>query len=186
MTHADALNALLERDEARQRIVSLVCSLSLPDCWIAAGFVRNAVWDSLHKRAPRLSSGDVDVIWFDPANSTPEVDLQLEQRLKRLDGAIDWSVKNQGRMHLRNDDPPYRSATDAMRFWPETATATAVRHTGRGDLDIAAPFGLDDLYGAVIRPTPRFDGEKRAMFDARVQEKKWLDQWPLLRVVEPL
>lgn len=185
MKHADALHALIRRDEERQRILSLVYSLDLPDCWIAAGFVRSAVWDFLHARSPTLPSNDVDVIWFDPAQNGKEVDLQIEQRLRRLDGSIDWSVKNQSRMHSRNDDPPYESASDAMRFWPETATATAIRYIEGGDFDIAAPFGLDDLYGAVVRPTPRFHGEKRALFDARLTRKKWLARWPLLRVVEP-
>jgi hypothetical protein len=40
------------RDTERLRLVRLVDSLGLPDCWIAAGFVRNAVWDSLHARTP--------------------------------------------------------------------------------------------------------------------------------------
>lgn len=185
MNLADALKALIRRDAERQRILSLVHSLDLPDCWIAAGFVRSAVWDFLHGRPPSLPSADVDVIWFAPAPSGREVDLQIEQRLKRLDGSIDWSVKNQSRMHSGNGDPPYQSASDAMRFWPKTATATAVRCGDGGDIDIAAPFGLDDLYAAVVRPTPRFQGDKRALFDQRLRRKQWLAQWPLLRVVEP-
>ncbi len=185
MNHADALKALIRRDEERQRILSLVHSLDLPDCWIAAGFVRSAVWDFLHGRPPSLPCADVDVIWFSSAPGGKEVDLQMERRLKQLDGSIDWSVKNQGRMHTGNDDPPYQSASDAMRFWPETATATAVRYVDGGDIDIAAPFGLDDLYAAVVRPTPRFGGDKLILFDERLKRKQWLAQWPLLRVVEP-
>ncbi|MDL2355499.1 MAG: nucleotidyltransferase family protein [Pseudomonadota bacterium] len=185
MKHADALIALLRRDTQRLRILSLVHSLDLPDCWIAAGFVRNAVWDFLHGRSPSLPTNDVDVIWFDPARSGKVLDLQIEQRLQRLDDSIDWSVKNQSRMHLGNDDPPYQSATDAMRFWPETATATAIRCVGGGNVDIAAPFGLDDLYAALVRPTPRFAGQKRALFDQRLKRKAWLAQWPLLRLAEP-
>ncbi|WRQ77412.1 nucleotidyltransferase family protein [Pseudomonas saxonica] len=30
----------------------MVRSLNLPDCWIGAGFLRNAVWDYLHGRSP--------------------------------------------------------------------------------------------------------------------------------------
>ena len=185
MKHADALRALIRSDQERRRILSLVASLALPDCWVAAGFVRSAVWDHLHGRPPSPARGDVDVIWFDAAQNGKQLDLRLEQRLRRLDRSIDWSVKNQSRMHSGNGDSPYQSASDAMRFWPETATATAIRHAGAGDVDIAAPFGLDDLFGAVLRPTPRFQAEKRALFDARVTGKQWLAQWPLLRVVDP-
>lgn len=176
------LKALLISDAKRQHLLSLVRSLGLPDCWIAAGTIRNAVWDFLHQRTPSPPAGDIDVIWFDPARNSRHFDLQIEERLQRLDDSVKWSVKNQSRMHLANGDPPYQSACDAMRFWPETATAIGVRHGGRGNLEIAAPYGLDDLYQAIVRATPRFHIEKRALFEARVQGKKWLEQWPLLRL----
>jgi hypothetical protein len=182
MKHSDDLKALMQGDKERQRLLLLVHSLGLVDCWIAAGFVRNAVWDFLHRRSPQRPSGDVDVIWFDRSQDGKCIDLRLEDRLKLLDDSIEWSVKNQSRMHAGNGDPPYRSALDAMRFWPETATAVAVRYVDRGDLEIAAPFGLDDLYGAIVRPTPHFLGEKRALFAERVRRKRWLEQWPSLRI----
>jgi hypothetical protein len=108
--------------------------------------------------------------------------LQLENRLRNSDNTIAWSVKNQSRMHARNGDAPYQSSCDAMRFWPETATAVAVRYTDGDHLEIAAPFGLDDLYAAIVRPTPSFIDEKRAQFNERLRHKKWLLGWPLLRV----
>ncbi|MEO6918866.1 MAG: nucleotidyltransferase family protein [Collimonas sp.] len=183
MERLSQLQDLLRADPERRRIVALVHSLDLPDCWVAAGFARNAVWDFLHGRSPSLPSSDVDVIWFDPGSSDAAIDLQLEAHLKDMDGSIAWSVKNQARMHVRNDDPPYLSSGDAMRFWPETATAVAVRQTTSGDLEITAPFGLEDLYAARIRPTPRFSGEKHTLFTQRLESKKWLAHWPLLRAV---
>jgi hypothetical protein len=177
-----ALRAILAADPLRSRIPNLVGSLALPDCWIGAGFVRNAVWDRLHGRQTARLRGDVDVIWFDPQLATPADDARLEARLQALDPSITWSVKNQARMHRRNDDAPYCSATDAMRCWPETATAVAVRQTASGSWEIAAPFGLADLFGLVLRPTPRFVGAKRAVFLGRVRSKGWLDTWPLLRI----
>ncbi|MDB5768773.1 MAG: hypothetical protein JWQ61_3587 [Collimonas fungivorans] len=182
MKHAGDLKALLQADPERLRILALVHSLRLPDCWIAAGFVRNAVWDFLHGQTPSPPSGDVDVIWFDPSQQSADADLQIENSLKSLDASIEWSVKNQRRMHVRNGDAPYQSASDAMRFWPETATAVAVRYADGNGPEIAAPFGLDDLYSAIVRPTPCFVDAKRAQFDDRLRSKNWLSRWPLLRV----
>jgi len=182
MVHADELRTLMVRDAQRLRLLRFVQSLALPDCWIAAGFVRNAVWDSLHGRAPSPPSGDIDVIWFDPLAAERSNDLLFEARLASLDGSIQWSVKNQGRMHLRNGDAPYQSSYDAMRFWPETATAVAVRLGVADDIEIAAPFGLADLNAGILRPTPRFSGDKRAVFEDRIRSKSWLERWPLLRV----
>ena len=98
-----------------------------------------------------------------------------------MEPSLDWSVRNQARMHLRNSDESYASVLDAMRHWPETATAVAVRRVGGTSCEIAAPFGLDDLFGLVLRPTPRFAGERREMFLQRLATKCWMATWPLLR-----
>lgn len=180
--HASALRAILTNDPLRWRALDLVRPLGLPDCWIGAGFVRNAIWDHLHGRQTSLLSADVDVLWFDPARTAPSEDKALEAVLRAVNPGINWSVKNQARMHLRNGDAPYASAVDAMRFWPETATAVAARRTEQGCCEIAAPFGLDDLFGLVLRPAPRFAGEKHCAYLDRVRVKGWLATWPLLRM----
>lgn len=46
-----ALQTLISSDAQRWHLLDIVRSLALPDCWIGAGFVRNAVWDHLHGRA---------------------------------------------------------------------------------------------------------------------------------------
>ncbi|MRE47150.1 hypothetical protein GII66_24395, partial [Escherichia coli] len=49
----------------------------------------------------------------------------LEDRLRQQLPSLDWSVKNQARMHQRNGDYPYTSTRNALLHWPETATAIA-------------------------------------------------------------
>jgi len=182
MNSASRVQAIISGDPARWRLLDAVRSLRLPDCWIGAGFVRNAVWDHLHGRTSSLS-GDVDVLWFDPDRADPSEDRKIEAALRALDPSVAWDVKNQCRMHARNGDAPYRSATDALRCFPETATAVAVRWSDQDHCDIAAPFGLDDLFGLIVRPTPRFAGDKRELYDSRIQAKGWLQTWPLLRCI---
>jgi len=182
MDHRTTLQTILETDPLRCRLLYIVRSLGLPDCWIAAGFVRNAVWDHLHHRPAGPPRSDVDVIWFDPKRATASEDRRIEAKLRALDPAITWSVKNQARMHLRNGDVPYASATRAMYVWPETATAVAVRQTAGGSLDVAAPFGLDDLFALYLRPTPRFGGDRHGDYLRRIEAKRWLTTWPRLRM----
>lgn len=159
-----------------------VRDLALPDCWVAAGFVRNAVWDHLHGMAGTPFDTDIDVIWFDSSRATAAHDGALEARLRSADGRARWSVKNQARMHLRNGDVPYASATDAMRCWPETATAVAVRLGDDDAIEIAAPLGLDDLFGLVVRPTARFAGDNYPLYLERIRAKQWQARWPRLRI----
>jgi hypothetical protein len=177
-----ALQTWMASDHARMRVLHSVRTLGLPDCWVAAGFVRNCVWDHLHQRATSPLPGDIDVIWFDPQQATQARDLALEAALHCHDSLLQWSVKNQARMHVRNGDLPYASATDAMRYWPETATSVGVRLSQDGAIAVAAPFGLEDLFSLRVRPTARFTGEKYPVYLDRISTKNWQAQWPLLTV----
>ncbi len=174
---SEALRALLRADLLRLRILECVRALQLRDAWVAAGVLRSAVWDAAHGRPPGRTFSDVDVIWFDP---TEDRDAELEGSLRALEPDVAWSVTNQAHIHAANGDAPYASATDAMRFWPETATAVAARLEEDGNITIAAPFGLDDLFGLVLRPTPAFEGDRRGIMQRRVAEKRWRETWPRL------
>ena len=184
MTDAARLIALLRGDAPRMDMLAAVEALDLPDCWVGAGFVRAAVWDHLHGYAASPWDADVDVVWFDPARASSTVDRALEAALAASYATASWSVKNQVRMHVRNDDAPYASTADALRHWPETTTAVAVRRAA-DRLDVLAPFGLADLFAMLIRPTPAFSGDRLPRFRQRVHDKRWLERWPRARVVTP-
>ncbi|WP_404943225.1 nucleotidyltransferase family protein, partial [Pseudomonas sp. DP16D-T1] len=49
--NSSTIQAIISDDPIRRRMLEIVRSLNLPDCWIGAGFVRNAVWDHLHGRS---------------------------------------------------------------------------------------------------------------------------------------
>ena len=176
------LKDLLRSDAPRLEALGAVAALDLPDCWVGAGFVRNAVWDHLHGRPPAFPATDVDVIWFAPERADEEVDRNIERKLSALLPEHAWSVKNQARMHRRNGDTPYRSVADAMCHWPETATAVAAR-LDRGRVEISAPLGLDDLFALRLRPTPAFADGKWPVFQQRLLSKRWSEHYPRLVVL---
>lgn len=179
-TTTDAVAAAIARRPEYLRLLEHVADLELPDCWIGAGFVRNAIWDDLHDlEATPLS--DIDVIYFDPTQTEAAVDEALEEILRDAAPDAPWSVRNQARMHLRNGDEPYQSTADALVRWPETCTAVAVR-LRCGRLEVLAPFGVGDLFGLIVRPTPHFIS-KLNICKARIKEKCWRERWPSLRVV---
>tara|TARA_R110002167_G_scaffold302670_1_gene506967 strand:- start:258 stop:437 length:180 start_codon:yes stop_codon:yes gene_type:complete len=53
---------LIGHDNVHVKALKNVASLSLPQCYIAAGFIRNLVWDSLHGKQIPTPLNDVDVI----------------------------------------------------------------------------------------------------------------------------
>ena len=62
---------LIEQDQERMNVLSIVQFMNLPDCYVAAGFIRNLVWDALHSCETRLN--DIDIVFYDKAQ--PDNDL---------------------------------------------------------------------------------------------------------------
>ena len=48
--------------------------------------------------------------------------------------------------------PPLASADESLRYYASIVHAVGVRLEHDGRLDIAAPFGLDDMFAMRIRP----------------------------------
>jgi uncharacterized protein len=180
MNQAKLLETILLNDPLRRQALEVVARCGLPNCWIGAGFVRDAVWDHLHGFPKVAPSGDVDVIWYPSAQSREENDLRVEQELRCEMPELRWSVKNQARMHFRNRDAPYVSIADAMWHWPETSTAVAVRLNRSAAIEVTAPFGLDDLFALRLRPTPAFQTRKLSVFEDRASSKHWIERYPRL------
>lgn len=158
-------------------VLRAVRTLNLPDWWVGAGFVRSKVWDYLHGYARPTPLSDIDVIYFDPADTSEAAEKGHELQLSGLLGGLPWSVKNQARMHEKNGDAPYRSSVDALSRWPETATCVAVTLTQDGRLKLAAPHGIADLVSLTVRPSPAFRLEA---YRDRVGRKGWQQKWPNL------
>ena len=179
----DALIRALLRG-APDRIIMLraIAALRLPDAWLAAGAIRNLVWDHLHGYATPTPLADADVIWFHPGASR-EDDERIERELTALAPGVPWQVRNQSRMHMRNNHRPYRDCADAMRYWTETATAIGAAMDQDGGIALLAPHGTGDLLSLRLRPPPEAD---RAVFHQRVAEKGWCRHWPrLVMATEP-
>ena len=161
------------------KVLKLVASLDLPDCFVAAGFVRNMVWDYLHGY-PFTKLNDIDVIYFDAQEIDKSVCRDAKLILQRKSPNSNWQVKNQSLIHLRNRDRPYKNTTDAMTFWPEIETAVGVRLGDSGQIHISAPFGTESLFLGKITYNPKRD---KKTFLHRVESKQWLRLWPDLQVV---
>ena len=177
--------ALVAADAWMMAALGAVAGLGLPDCWIGAGFLRGAVWDRLHGYGSRTPLDDIDVVYFDPADLDSAAEAVLERRLDEVLPGLPWEVRNQARMHLRNDDPPYRSCADALAHWLETPTAVALRLNQAGGPELLAPLGTEDLLGLVVQPTPHARAHKHRMaaYRDRLTRKDWPAKWPKMQLI---
>lgn len=182
MQSRDDIARFLEQHAHILKLLTTVSELGIDDCWIGAGLIRNAVWNHLHGLPTQAVPGsDVDVVYCNPEHASQVRDLALEAQLIGKMPDVPWSVRNQARMHVGNGDPPYRDVADAIRCWPETATAIAARVVGR--VEVIAPHGVADLVGLIVRPTPTFM-HKLPVYRARLTEKDWARRWPKLQFVD--
>ncbi len=171
---------LIQQDHVRMRLLKTVASLKLPDCWLAAGCVRNMVWDHLHGFGV-TPLNDVDVIFFDNGDVDNVRTQQAQKQLEEVAGGVNWQVKNQAFMHIKNKDSPYESSIDAMSYWPEKETAVGLSINTLGVINVATPFGLDSLFDGIISHNPK---RAEALFLKRLHSKKWLSHWPKLKLVK--
>ena len=176
----DRIVELIKQDPVRVKALECVSKLGLPQCYIAAGFVRNLVWDALHGFDVATPLNDADVIYFSPDENDPNAYLQYESQLKQLMPEINWQVRNQALMHIRNGDLPYTSSLDAMSYWPEQETAVAIRQVTPDTYECIAAFGYESLFGYCVTHNPK---RSRETFENRVNSKGWLVRWPSLRTV---
>jgi hypothetical protein len=160
-----------------------------PDAWVGAGVLRDLVWGE------RYGSGfeptrvhDVDVAFFDPHDLSRANDDRVTGRLGRRLPGVPWEAKNQAAVHTwyparfgGGAVEPLTSIEDAVGTWPETATAVAVRLTATGDLEVCAPFGLDDLLAGVWRRNPRRVSVEQSR--ARLDRHRPPERWPGVTVI---
>lgn len=168
---------LLKQDQLRMQALTAVANLNLPQAYIAAGFVRNLIWDDLHHFKP-TALNDIDVIYFAPEENVIQEQYYQDQLQCQLP-ELNWQVKNQAYMHLKHQHQAYQSAQDAMSYWPEQETAIAVRLLADETIEIISIFPLEDIFDAYIRHNPK---APLVIFQQRLAKKQWQQHWTNLKL----
>ncbi|MDP1839945.1 MAG: nucleotidyltransferase family protein [Reyranella sp.] len=175
---------IIAEDAVAMEQLRAVRYLALPDWCIAAGFVRNRVWDHLHGIVLARPPVDIDVLFYDATDLATERETEYEAALDRLMPGLPWQVRNQARMHVvKKNFPPHRDTAHAMTFWLETVTPIGVRLEADDSLSIIAPLGTDDLLGLRCRPTA-FGRLRRSEYETRIATKRWRELWPKVRFLD--
>ncbi len=176
--YIDRLNNAMRGDNFRMNVLSIVRSLMLPDCYVAAGFVRNCIWDVLHDKQTPLN--DIDIVFFDRADPSGSRAKKVSKELNRMYPEMPWQVKNQAIMHLKNGDEAYHNTEHAMSYWPEKETAVGIAMNEDDSLSVASVFGLSSLFNGEITHN---SNREISVFFNRVKNKQWQEQWPQLKLV---
>ena len=163
----------------------------LPQAWVGAGVLRDLVWSERYDTGFNPSDiHDVDVAFYDEADLTRDGDDRATGLLHRVRPEVPWEAKNQAAVHLwyhqrfgGDPVPALGSIRDAVATWPETATCVAVHLTIDGELEVCAPFGLDDLLDGVWRRNAA--RITVAVSQRRLSRLRPQSRWPGVRVIPP-
>lgn len=188
LTNEQDIIQLVKEDRWMMDILQTAKQLQLSDWWVCAGFVRSKIWDTLHGFEERTPFPDIDVVYFDAKNIDESEEKKYEQQLLHMSPNVPWSVKNEARMHIISNMPPFSSSVDAISKFPETATALGLKLNEQDEIVLAAPWGVQDVINLEIRPTPYYETTKEYanIYEERVSKKKWKEKWSKVKVFYPL
>ena len=161
------------------KILTIIRNLELKDSWLAAGSVRNFIWNLLSDKPAFDRETDVDVIFFDPDVSYEET-LAIENKLREDFPQYQWELKNQVYMHQHSPHTaPYSSSCAAMSKYPERCTAIGLRLNEESALELFTPYGLEDILNFQVRPTPHFleNEDRMELYRTRLSKKNWQEKW---------
>jgi uncharacterized protein len=178
------LQQILE-NSAIAPVLPAIAQLNLPDWWLAGGAVRNTVWQAIFGEACQLVINDFDIAFFD-LGGVGEAALQ-ENRAQELSAKsaltaqfphYKFDVKNQASFaRWRTGRRPYHNTEDGIADWLHTATAVGVRVDRQGEWQFFTPYGLNDLFQGIIRPTPAHIQNP----DAERKAASFMERCPVLR-----
>ena len=160
-------------------ILTIIRDLELNDSWLAAGSVRNFIWNLLSEKPAFDRETDVDVIFFDPEVSYEET-LAIENKLREDFPQYQWELKNQVYMHQHSPHTePYVNSCDAMSKYPERCTAIGLRLQVDATLELFAPYGLEEILNFQVSPTPHFleNDDRMKLYQQRLSKKNWQVKW---------
>jgi len=161
---AERLDAILRASPRLIRVLEIARDLGLPEWRIVSGAVYQTVWNAINGRDPDHGIKDFDLFYFDGSDLSYEAeDVEIKRAAAAYPPELSSlvEVRNQARVHLwfeaRFGAPyaPVSFCDEALEGFVAPAYAVGVRLEDDGRIDIAAPFGLDDMFAMRLRPNPR-------------------------------
>jgi hypothetical protein len=184
-TQRAAMAGLIRDEPVLMEVLAGIADL--PEGLLVAGALYNLAWNRLTGRPGLAGVADIDVFYFDDSDlgydAEDAVIRRLAARFAHL--PLPVQVRNQARVHLwftqKFGAPftPLTSAAEMLGRYASKTHAVGARLTGDGEIDILAPFGLDDVFSFRVTPNPVLDN--RAAHEKKGARAK--ATWPEVTVV---
>jgi hypothetical protein len=178
---------IVSRDALVREALVRARTLDLPDWLIVSGALYNTVWNYLTGKPSGYGIRDVDLFYFDDSDLSYEAeDAVIRRAAAHFEGlALPVEVRNQARVHLwyplkfGQPCPRYTSSSEPLSYFASKTHAVGLRYDADGQLELVAPFRLDDLFSFRITPNRVTDNQRtHEAKGARAREN-----WPEISVV---
>ena len=172
--------AIVRADPDLMRLLGVIRGIRLLQWRLVAGCLYQTVWNVLTGRARGTGIQDYDLIYFDDDLSWAAEDAVIRRvaaATRSCAGPVE--TRNQARVHLCFESrfgcpyPRLSCADEALRRYASVVHAVGVQLEDDDRLNVAAPFGLDDLFSMVIRPNRVLDNEVSHRRKARRAQAIW-------------
>ncbi|HIH15164.1 MAG TPA: nucleotidyltransferase family protein [Nanoarchaeota archaeon] len=176
--YSQELKKIILHEKWLMDILRSVRALNLPDWYLAAGVVRNTVWDVLHGYTKRTPLNDIDVVYY---GLTKKIDgKDIERKLHRLYPQYTFEVVNQAFVHeMYHYKKRVQNSCEAIGKFIEIPTGVGVRLEQDDSLTLCAPHGLKDLFTFRVAPISR-ETAILTRYKERMKKKQWKKIWPKL------
>ncbi|QTN19431.1 nucleotidyltransferase family protein [Brevundimonas sp. AJA228-03] len=149
-------------DDGLMHVLTVVRAQDLPDWRIFSGAVYQSVWNALTGRPAGYGRKDFDVGYYDADTSWDAEDIVIRRVAAAFAEpfASTVEVRNQARVpiwfpaHFGEPYDPIASTDEALERFVAPAFAVGIRLETDDTISVAAPLGLDDLFGLILRPNP--------------------------------
>lgn len=163
--HRDRLIAILRADPLLATVLERARALALPDWLVVSGALYQTVWNALTGRPSGHGLKDVDLVFHAPADLSFEAEDRVIRHAAAVfaDLEVPVELRNQARVHLWFEArfgapyPPLASSAEGLTRYASVCHAVGVRSTDDGEIEVFAPFGLDDVFALRIRPNKALD-----------------------------
>ncbi|SNY90336.1 hypothetical protein SAMN04515647_0500 [Cohaesibacter sp. ES.047] len=180
---------IIRQDDQLMELLAGLRALALPDWRLVSGALYQTVWNRLTNRPQGHGIKDYDVAYFDASDRSYEAEdaviRRVEESLAQWQGRIE--VRNQARVHLWYPErfggpyPELQNTDESLENYMCTTHAVAVRLEEDGEISVAAPYGLADIFSLTIRPCRKLPTNRTHY---REKAERMLRLWPELKVLD--
>ena len=180
------LTEILQQNKELYEVIKKVGDAGLQEYYVAAGCIAQTVWN--YQVGNELMNGisDIDIVYYDSSDLSYAVEDATIKHIKNTIGPckLELDIKNQARVHLWYKErfgfeiKSHDSVESGINSWPAMASCIGVR-LENDQLKVYAPFGLNDLFGMIIRANKAQITEE--IFTQKAN--KWSSKWPSLTII---